>query len=77
MIKQHQLTLLVALIDKIYHHFHHHVFLFRPVLRYHQRKGYEGVVGYTLGAILTIENMVVVHKPKKECGGNTFVSVTE
>lgn len=77
MIMKHQVTILVALIDKIYHHFHHHVLFLRLAFGYHQREGHEGVVGNTLGTILAVKNTVVVHKPEEERSGNTFVSVTK
>ena len=58
---------LVSLIDKVYHHFHHHVLLLGATFRNHQRKSYKGAVGYTLGAVGVVQNVVVVEKPKEQC----------
>ena len=44
---------------------------------YHEREGDEGAVGDAFGTILTVENAVVVHKPKEQSSGDSFISVTE
>ena len=47
------MDLSVRLIDKVYHHLHHYVFLFRLALCYHQRKGNKCVVSNSFGTIGT------------------------
>lgn len=71
------MDLSVRLIDKIYHHFYHYIFLFRLTLCYHQREGNERVISNAFGAIGTIEDAVVIHEPEEESGGNTFVTIAE
>ena len=55
--------LLVPLIDKVYHNFNHHILLLCLALSNHQGQGNEGVVCKSLGAVLAIEDMVVVEEP--------------
>ena len=66
-------ALFISLIDQVHHDFHHHVFLFSLALSYHQSQSNEGVVSYTLGAVFTIEDVVIVEEPEEEGGGNALV----
>ena len=70
-------SLLIALVDQVHHHFHHHIFFLRLALRNHQREGNEGIVGNALAPVFTVKNAVVVHKPQKQRGGNTLVTIAE
>ena len=67
----------VLLVDKVNHHFHHHIFLFRTTFGYHQREGYERVVGNSFVTVLTVEDAVPLHEPKEEHGGNALVAIAE
>ena len=69
------MDLSVRLIDEVYHHFYHYVFLFRLALCNHQCEGNERIVGNAFGAIGTIEDAVVIHEPEEESGGNTFINL--
>jgi hypothetical protein len=71
------MDLSVCLIDKVYHHFYHYVFLFRLALCNHQREGNERIVSNAFGAIGTIENIVVIHEPEEESGGYPLVTIAE
>ena len=52
--------LYVVLINQVHDYFYHDILFFRPTLSYHQRKGDKGAVGDALGAVLTVENAVIV-----------------
>lgn len=71
------MDLSVRLIDEVYHHFYHYIFLFRLALSNHQREGNERVISYAFGAIGTIEDAVVIHEPEEESGGYTLVTIAE
>ena len=45
---------LIPLIYQIHHHFYHHILFLGAALGNHQRKGNEGVIGQTLGAVGTV-----------------------
>ena len=67
--------LYVVLINQVHDHLHHDILFFRPTLSYHQREGNKGAVGDALGAVLTVENAVIVHEPKEQGGCNTLVAI--
>ena len=67
-------SLFISLIDQVHYHLHHHILLFSLALGNHQRKSNESVISYTLGAVFTIEDVVVVEEPEEEGGGNALVS---
>ena len=69
------ICILITSINKVYYYFHHHIFFFSPTLGYHKCECYKGIVGNSLRAIL--EDSVIVHKPKEQCGCNALVSITE
>ena len=71
------MDLSVRLIDKVYHHFYHYIFLFRLALCYHQREGNERIVSNAFGAIGTIENIVVIHEPEEEGSCNALITIAE
>ena len=68
---------LILLVNQIHHYLHHHILFLGTALCNHQRQGHEGVVGYALASVGTIEDMVVVEEPKEERGGNAFITVAE
>ena len=45
---------LIPLIYQIHHHLYHHILFLGAALGNHQRKGNEGVIGQTLGAVGTV-----------------------
>ena len=57
--------------------FHHRVLLFRPALCYKKRDGNERGIVNALVVHVVIEDAVLVHKPKEQCGGNAFVAVAK
>lgn len=57
--------------------FHHRVLLFWPALCYKKRDGNERGIINALVVHIVIEDAVLVHKPKEQCGGNAFVAVAE
>ena len=67
----------IVFVDQVYYHFHHDILFLCSAFGNHERKGDEGAVGDAFGTILTVENAVVVHKPKEEGSCNAFVTVTE
>ena len=67
----------IVFVDQVYYHFHHDILFLCSAFGYHEREGDEGAVGDAFGAILTVEDAVVVHKPKEEGSSNAFVTVTE
>lgn len=69
--------ILITSINKVYYYFHHHIFFFSPTLGYHKCECYKSIVGNSLRAIFTIEDSIIVHKPKEQCGCNALVSITE
>ena len=58
-----QMYLLIILINQIYHHFHHHIFLFGAAFGNHQREGDEGVVSYSFMPVQTIKYAILLHEP--------------
>ena len=69
--------LLIVLVYQIHNHLHHHILLLGTALGNHQGECHERVVDYTLAAVCGIENVVLLHEPQEEHGGNTFVTVAE
>ena len=67
----------IVSVDQVYYHFYHDILFLCSAFGYHEREGDEGAVGDAFGAILTVENAVVVHKPKEEGSCNAFVTVNE
>ena len=67
----------IVFVDQVYYHFHHDILFLCSAFGYHEREGDEGAVGDAFGTILTVENAVVVHKPKEQSSGDSFISVTE
>lgn len=57
--------------------FHHRVLLFRPALCYKKRDGNECGIVNALVVHVVIENAVLVHEPKEQRSGDTFVAVAE
>ena len=69
--------LLVILVYQIHHHLDHHVLLLWAALGYHQGEGHEGAVSNALGAVLAVEDAIVVEEPEEQRGGDTLVAVAE
>ena len=67
----------IVFVDQVHYNLYHDIFFLCSAFGYHERKGDEGAVGDAFGTILTVENAVVVHKPKEEGSCNAFVTVTE
>ena len=69
--------MLILLVDKIDHHFHHYVFFFGFAFGDHEGEGNEGVVGDALGAVLTVKDAIIIEEPKEQGGCDTFVAIGE
>ena len=67
----------IVFVDQVHYNLYHDILFLCLVFGYHERKGDECAVGDAFGTILTVENAVVVHKPKEEGSCNAFVTVTE
>ena len=67
----------IAFVDQVHYNLYHDILFLCSAFGYHEREGDEGAVGDALGAVLTIKNAVVVHKPKKQSCSDAFVTVTE
>ena len=55
----------------------HRVHLVRVALRNHQRQRHKGSVGYALCSVSSVQDAVVLHKPKEEGSCDSFVPVHE
>lgn len=69
--------LLILSVYQINHNLHHNVLLLGAALSYHQREGYEGIVGYALVSVLGVKHAVVVEEPEEEHRSNALVAVAE
>ena len=67
----------IVFVDQVHYNLYHDILFLCSAFGYHERKGDECAVGDAFGTILTVENAVVVHKPKEEGSCNAFVTVTE
>ena len=68
---------LIILIDQIHHDLRHHILFLCAALGNHQRQGDQRVVIQKARTVSTVENPIVLQKPKEQEGGDTLVTVAE
>lgn len=74
---RHAVIVSIVLINQVHHNLRHHVFFLRAALGNHQRQGDQRVVVQQARTIGTVENPIVLQKPKEQEGGDAFVAITE